>query len=100
MEYTQELVDYMAKQFLKIDFIDESVALNTQEEVSDYIGSARIPLREIGDTAITRTLPIINQKNMTMGQVELVLSFYNQGSSHAISKAIYPTGEQGRSDAM
>jgi len=29
MEYTQELVDYMRTQFLKIDFIDESVALST-----------------------------------------------------------------------
>jgi len=37
---------------------------------------------------------------MTMGQVELKLSFYNQGSAQAISKAIYPTGQQGRFDAM
>lgn len=67
VEYTQELVDYMQNQFLKIDFIDESVALNNDQEISDYIGSARFPLREVSDKQETRVIPIINQKNMTMG---------------------------------
>lgn len=57
----------MRSQFLKIDFIDESVALNAEHEVSDYIGSARIPLRDIAEVPVSQTVPIINQKNMTMG---------------------------------
>ena len=65
---------------LKIDFIDESVALNNDQEISDYIGSARFPLRLVEDQQKTHVIPIINQKNMTMGQVELQLCFFNQGS--------------------
>ena len=80
VDYTQELVDYMQNQFLKIDFIDESVALNNDQEISDYIGSARFPLRLVEDQQKTHVIPIINQKNMTMGQVELQLCFFNQGS--------------------
>ena len=49
----------------------------TQPEVSDYIGSARIPLKDISDKAMPFTLPVINEKNMHMGQVEIRLSFYN-----------------------
>lgn len=101
MDYTQELVEYMRQHFLKIDFIDESVDLMTQPDVSDYIGSARIPLKEVSDAPLTRKLPIINEKNMQMGHVEIVLSFYNQGSAQALAKAIDPAGRgQGRPENM
>lgn len=36
----------MKKEFFKIDFIDESVEM-TQQGARDYIGSARIPLKEL-----------------------------------------------------
>ena len=38
-------MEYMRTQVLKIDLIDESVEL--KEGQDDYIGSVRIPLREI-----------------------------------------------------
>jgi len=49
----------------------------TQPEISDYIGSARFPLKEIGENATEMEMPIINEKNMTMGKVVIKLSFYN-----------------------
>ena len=53
----------------------------TQAEVSDYIGSARVPLKDINEKTNTIKLNIINEKSMHMGQVEIRLSLYNQGSA-------------------
>ena len=47
------MIDYFKYQFLKIDFIDESVDLlaedpnQASEEIIDYVGSVRIPLKEL-----------------------------------------------------
>lgn len=46
VEDSQELRDYFKFQFLKIDFIDESVFEDAQDQALDYIGSVRIPLSE------------------------------------------------------
>ena len=45
-------------------------------------------MKEIKDNVITSKLPIINEKNMHMGQVEIRLSLYNQGSAQDIKKSI------------
>jgi len=47
IEENKELLDYLKNQFLKIDFIDESVDLAATPEANDYIGSVRIPLKEM-----------------------------------------------------
>jgi len=60
----------------------------TQAEVSDYIGSARVPLKDINEKTNTIKLNIINEKSMHMGQVEIRLSLYNQGSAQDIQKSI------------
>ena len=78
MEYNQELTDYFMGQMLKIDFIDESVDLDGGKEPMDYIGSCRIPLKEmLKQDTLTDRFPIMNHKNMQMGQVELTLKYYN-----------------------
>lgn len=41
VEESMELRDYFKFSFLKIDFIDDSVEM---ESANDYIGSVRIPL--------------------------------------------------------
>ena len=67
VNYNQEFRDYQRQHCLKIDFIDESVDLNTQPEINDYIGSARIPLKDIGEKETTLVYPINNEKNNPMG---------------------------------
>lgn len=68
MEDTQELRDYFKFQFLKIDFIDESVDIINQPDVSDYIGSVRIPFSELAyKNVLESSFPVINEKNQTMG---------------------------------
>lgn len=67
VNYNQEFRDYQRQHCLKIDFIDESVDLNTQPEINDYIGSARIPLKDIDEKETSYTYPINNEKNQPMG---------------------------------
>ena len=46
VEVNEQFMEYMKSQILKIDLIDESVDLS-QPNANDYIGSVRIPLREL-----------------------------------------------------
>jgi hypothetical protein len=78
LEYNQDLIDYLKNQFLKIDFIDESVDLVASPDASDYIGSCRIPLKEMLEKEhLSNVYPIFNEKNMQMGTVDISLQFYN-----------------------
>jgi hypothetical protein len=45
VEVNEQFMEYMKSQVLKIDLIDESVEM--KEGQDDYIGSVRIPLREV-----------------------------------------------------
>ena len=50
VENNKELTDYFKFQYLKIDFIDEGVDLFEEAKLNrfgDYIGSARIPLKDL-----------------------------------------------------
>lgn len=49
VEQNKELLDYMKRQTLKIDFIDESVDIEAfkYNEMADYIGSVRFPLHRM-----------------------------------------------------
>ena len=82
IEDSQELQDYLAYQFLKVDFIDESVDLVTQPDVSDYVGSVRIPLRELlkVDRTGVRTYPVNNEKGLQMGNVDIALGYFDANS--------------------
>ena len=42
----------MKYQFLRIDFIDEAVELDKDQQVSDYIGSVRIALKDMLENEI------------------------------------------------
>jgi len=46
VEVNEQFMEYMKTQILKIDLIDESVDI-TQPNAKDYIGSVRVPLREL-----------------------------------------------------
>lgn len=61
IEDSKELQEYMKYQFLKIDFIDESVALGYAGDAPDYVGSVRIPLRELlSHEKVARTHPVLD----------------------------------------
>ena len=81
IEDSDELQKYMDFQFLKIDFIDESVALSQMGDAPDYIGSVRIPLRELlKENKVERTHPIIDNSNREMGRASISLGFYDANS--------------------
>ena len=60
-------MDYLQKEVLRIDFIDESVDLD-DHGARDYIGTARIPLRDLAvPKPIKGTFPIHNENNRQCG---------------------------------
>jgi hypothetical protein len=66
-------MEYMKTQVLKIDLIDESVEM--REGQSDYIGSVRIPLRElIMHDEIADNFPIVDDKGHENGRMEVKLN--------------------------
>ena len=73
VENNQDLHEYMKYQFLRIDFIDEAVELDRDQEVSDYIGSVRIPLKQLLENEIIgkKIYPIHNEKNLQTGDCEI-----------------------------
>lgn len=69
VEANGEFLEYMKKHVLKIDFIDDSVDIS-QVSMRDYIGSARIPLRDLlRQKHISGTYPIIDDLKHETGQV-------------------------------
>jgi hypothetical protein len=83
VENNQDLHEYMKYQFLRIDFIDEAVELDRDQEVSDYIGSVRIPLKQLLENEIIgkKIYPIHNEKNLQTGDCEISLGFFNSNTS-------------------
>jgi len=87
VESTKELHDYMEKQFLKIDFIDEAVDMDAfkQNEMADYIGSVRFPLKTmLQQTQYEGLCPIINMENQKMGTAEIILKYVDADSPEAV----------------
>ena len=80
VEYNQQFIDYLENQFLKIDFIDESVDFTDSPESSDYIGSARHPLKDLlTNKEIKVSLPIVNQRNTHNGEVTMMMKIQDLG---------------------
>lgn len=76
VDYNKELIDYMKRQTLKIDFIDESVDMEAfkYNEMADYIGAVRFPLhRMLAEKKFEGRFDIINLKNEVTGQAEIAL---------------------------
>ena len=68
---------------LKIDFIDESVDIDIvkNKDVADYIGSVRIPLKEmLQNENFAAIFPVLNHRNKEMGRVEIQLTFINSNT--------------------
>lgn len=72
VEQNKELIDYMKRQTLKIDFIDESVDMEAfkYNEMADYIGSVRFPLhRMLQESKFEGKFDIYNMKKEIRGHV-------------------------------
>ena len=74
---TDQLIDYVKSQVLKIDLIDESVDL--QHGASDYIGSARIPLKALNVASnvseeIADAYPVRDASGVETGRIEVRIS--------------------------
>src|SRR4051812_39250476 len=67
-------MEYMKSQILKIDLIDESVDI-TQPNAKDYIGSVRIPLREVMlNEEVADNFPIYDDNRVETGRMEVKLT--------------------------
>lgn len=76
IESNKEILEYMKRQTLKIDFIDESVDIEAfkHNPLADYIGSVRFPLHKIlEETKYEGRFNIVNEKNNIMGQAEIII---------------------------
>eukprot|EP00347_Sterkiella_histriomuscorum_P001912 403370193 len=71
IEINEQFMEYMRTQLLKIDFIDDSVDM-TQPNAKDYIGSVRIPLRELMlNEHLEDNFPIYDDNRVETGRVEV-----------------------------
>jgi hypothetical protein len=76
VEESQELRDYFKFQFLKIDFIDDAVEYDNAGDMTDYIGSIRIPLNTfLEKDKIESFFEVKNEKSQTMGQVQIKIQY-------------------------
>ena len=67
-------MEYMKTQVLKIDLIDESVDLSAQGQ-TDYIGTVRIPLRELMmNEEFADNFPVKDENGQEAGRMEVKLS--------------------------
>lgn len=83
----RDIQEYFKYQFLKIDFIDESVDIIANPDANDYIGSVRIPLQEYLDIneKVKRTYPVVNEKNKEAGLVEVTIALFIANSPEDIA---------------
>lgn len=73
VELTDQFSDYMKTQLLKIDLIDESVDIS-KSDARDYIGSARISLKELllrDREEITDFFPVKDENGNENGRMEV-----------------------------
>jgi len=73
-EVNSQFMEYMRTQVLKIDLIDESVDL-AQAGAKDYIGSVRIPLREVMlNEEVADNFPVRDENGVEVGRMEVKLA--------------------------
>lgn len=74
VEVSEQLLEYFKTQVMKIDLIDESVDLREGGQ-SDYIGSVRIPLRELLiNEEFADSLPVKDEMGIETGRMEVKMS--------------------------
>lgn len=74
IEFSQEFQQYMTSQVLVINLIDEAVDI-TIPGARDYIGSVRIPLREIlAKSTVAGQFPVVDESGQTTGELRLRIS--------------------------
>ena len=74
VELNEQFLEYMRTQVLKIDLIDESVDM-TQVGQKDYIGSVRIPLREVMmQDEFADCFPVKDEQGNETGRMEVRVS--------------------------
>ncbi|CDW86689.1 protein fantom [Stylonychia lemnae] len=72
-ELNDQFFEYMKSQILKIDFMDESVDLDSNQ--NDYIGSVRIPLNQLlVNEEFEDTLGLVDTENNETGKVQIRIS--------------------------
>ena len=74
VDVNEQFMEYMKTQILKIDLIDESVDIS-QPNAKDYIGSVRIPLRELMlNEEISDNFPVFDDNRVETGRMEVKLT--------------------------
>ena len=77
VEQTPEFIHYMKNTVFRIDFIDESVEM-TQDGARDYIGSARIPLRDLLSSGeLIVNIPIKDEHSSQTGAVTVRMAIHD-----------------------
>mmetsp|Transcript_16383 Transcript_16383/g.11526 ORF Transcript_16383/g.11526 Transcript_16383/m.11526 type:complete len:136 (-) Transcript_16383:1886-2293(-) len=90
-----EFLDYMKNHTLKIDFIDDSVDIR-QTSMRDYIGSARIDLRELlRKGKLDMNAPIIDDLRNQTGSVHVKLAIHdvNQNNTYLLQSGNFNSQE-------
>jgi len=83
VEMNQQLTDYLRSQILEVHFIDDSVDLNKGQ--NDYIGTVRIPLRELLTTGkIHEHFAITDDSGKENGSAEISITVVTRDASESI----------------
>ena len=83
IEATPQFLQYMKTQCLQVDLIDESVDM-TEPGMRDYIGSVRIPLREVvTKTVVAGDFAVMDENRRQTGDLRLKIQMYDAQSYDA-----------------
>ena len=76
IESSEQFIEYMRSQVLKIDLIDESVdIMRGGVEARDYIGSVRVPLKDlIQSQELADNFPVRDEKGVETGRMEVKIT--------------------------
>ena len=78
VETSQEFLNYMKNTVFRIDFIDESVDMTPQAGVRDYIGSARVPLKDLMRVKeFEMEVPIKDEHEVATGSIQVRMALHD-----------------------
>ena len=77
IEASKDFMDYLQKEMLRIDFIDESVDLD-DHGARDYIGTARIPLHPlIKHNSIDAEFAVKDENEQHCGRIKVMVAIHD-----------------------